>query len=630
MAVRRRFRRRVRRAGPIVRRTPSSLATAARIEAKQTTPGDGGLMIGGVHDPAEKAADQVADRVLPSSEGKGQEDMIRNKTAPNVSSAAAGAGPVAASADVTRSIRSLGCGKPLDRADRAFFEPRLGTDLSSVRIHDGSAADRASQGMQARAFTLGNDIAFARGEHQPGTQIGRRLLAHELAHTLEHGRGNVRPKIRRAMKFEYQIKKNRLYRDDGRKVLPLPRKYGPQDFLVKGNSGVRLESETKGQPEFETGWTRTWSKLRAQIDEAYGMTKKINAASDVEIDGVKFKAFPFSKVQTTHLRRGAGFRFARNPKAGKRTKRWAKKQKAKRYESNTNQYDFSGKKKKRVLSRDTVMGKKERLLVKVRDSDWNAYIQSSESFSLEQFESFLKEHRSSSEVDPVVRDAGRVMSAQNPNKRSAIVKPNQTHLSKLIEHAVADLANQQSDRDFNKKFNSLRNFLLMVLHYIKMGAENPVKGKPAKFALHLMSRTDFGSIYKSLPSDKERELFNRMVNDNVNGILPMLGVDKKALFFVKGHGGEKSSNPTVFKWLKGITEGKDLLKGRGFPAAMGRFKVDQETKKHEGLIRYETRKTPGNSEKASGWAAHALDLFESAMLKRARDSGKGKTGLRLK
>ena len=60
----------------------------------------------------------------------------------------------------------------------------MGADLSGVRLHDGRAADRASKAINARAFTLGSDIAFARGEYQPGTDTGRRLMAHELAHVV--------------------------------------------------------------------------------------------------------------------------------------------------------------------------------------------------------------------------------------------------------------------------------------------------------------------------------------------------------------------------------------------------------------------------------------------------------------
>jgi hypothetical protein len=74
---------------------------------------------------------------------------------------------------------------PLPAGERAYFEPRFGRDLSDVRIHTDEAAASASSGINARAFTLGSDIAFARGEYAPGHREGRRLIAHELAHVMQ-------------------------------------------------------------------------------------------------------------------------------------------------------------------------------------------------------------------------------------------------------------------------------------------------------------------------------------------------------------------------------------------------------------------------------------------------------------
>ena len=54
--------------------------------------------------------------------------------------------------------------------------------LESIRIHDDSAAHKAAQGLEARAFTLGTSIYFAQGEYQPTTQAGLRVLAHEAVH----------------------------------------------------------------------------------------------------------------------------------------------------------------------------------------------------------------------------------------------------------------------------------------------------------------------------------------------------------------------------------------------------------------------------------------------------------------
>jgi hypothetical protein len=83
-------------------------------------------------------------------------------------------------------------GRPLDAGAREFMEPRLGADLSNVRVHTDSATAAMAQGLQARAFTLGSDIGFGAGEYRPQTHDGRRLLAHELTHTLQAGAGVVR------------------------------------------------------------------------------------------------------------------------------------------------------------------------------------------------------------------------------------------------------------------------------------------------------------------------------------------------------------------------------------------------------------------------------------------------------
>lgn len=85
-----------------------------------------------------------------------------------------------------------GGGAPLSRADRAFFEPRFGRDLGHVRLHTDAGAGRAARLIGARAYTLRNHIAFAAGQFAPGTSEGRRLLAHELTHTLQQAGPTLR------------------------------------------------------------------------------------------------------------------------------------------------------------------------------------------------------------------------------------------------------------------------------------------------------------------------------------------------------------------------------------------------------------------------------------------------------
>ena len=89
--------------------------------------------------------------------------------------------------------RSLG--QPLNPATRAFMEPRFGVDFAAVRIHTDDRAQRLSAKLNADAFTLGNDIFFAPDKWDPHSASGRRLIAHELAHTVQQSRGG--PTIQR-------------------------------------------------------------------------------------------------------------------------------------------------------------------------------------------------------------------------------------------------------------------------------------------------------------------------------------------------------------------------------------------------------------------------------------------------
>lgn len=83
------------------------------------------------------------------------------------------------------SASGLGGGAPLGEATRAEFEARFGRDLGLVRVHSDDAAHGAAEAIGARAFTMGRHVVFARGAYVPGTESGRRLLAHELVHVMQ-------------------------------------------------------------------------------------------------------------------------------------------------------------------------------------------------------------------------------------------------------------------------------------------------------------------------------------------------------------------------------------------------------------------------------------------------------------
>jgi hypothetical protein len=151
-----------------------------------------------VDDPAEREADRIADAIVEGRPigaiGDIQPDVVWRKCAAcseeehtllrkGVGSSATQAPGSHAVARAASAIASGGV--PLPASERSYFEPRFGRDLSDVRIHADQAAASASRDINARAFTLGNDIGFAQGEYAPGDRQGRRLIAHELAHVLQ-------------------------------------------------------------------------------------------------------------------------------------------------------------------------------------------------------------------------------------------------------------------------------------------------------------------------------------------------------------------------------------------------------------------------------------------------------------
>jgi hypothetical protein len=92
---------------------------------------------------------------------------------------------------VERAIREPG--EPIDVRTRVEMEQRLGHDFRDVRVVRGPTADAAARLLAAEAFTSGRRIVFAAGRYAPATSAGRRLLAHELAHSIQQGPSGTEP-----------------------------------------------------------------------------------------------------------------------------------------------------------------------------------------------------------------------------------------------------------------------------------------------------------------------------------------------------------------------------------------------------------------------------------------------------
>jgi hypothetical protein len=86
-------------------------------------------------------------------------------------------------------IQSAGAG--LDAATRADMEARLGHDFGDVQVHTDAKAADSARSVQAHAYTVGNHVVFGEGNYQPGSDAGRRTLAHELTHVVQQRSGPV-------------------------------------------------------------------------------------------------------------------------------------------------------------------------------------------------------------------------------------------------------------------------------------------------------------------------------------------------------------------------------------------------------------------------------------------------------
>ncbi len=88
-----------------------------------------------------------------------------------------------------------GSGRLLEQPIRSNMERRFGHDFSKVRIHADAEAGRAADSANAAAFTIGQSIVFGGGRFAPSTHAGSRLLAHELAHTVQQRNAVAGPSI---------------------------------------------------------------------------------------------------------------------------------------------------------------------------------------------------------------------------------------------------------------------------------------------------------------------------------------------------------------------------------------------------------------------------------------------------
>jgi len=153
-------------------------------------------------------------------------------------------------------------GQPLDPTTRAFMEPRFGRDFGAVRVHTDARAAASAQAIDALAYTVGRDVVFDAGQYAPATTAGKRLLAHELAHTLQqssHSMGMAQTKLTintpgDALEREANHIADAVEHDGilgGAQQMPVytSQSRGPISLLMKGKKTPPPKKEKPPEPE---------------------------------------------------------------------------------------------------------------------------------------------------------------------------------------------------------------------------------------------------------------------------------------------------------------------------------------------------------------------------------------------
>lgn len=129
-------------------------------------------------------ADQITSLVQRQEQTPEEEEELQNKSK-------SGEAPTVTPSLESRINSLKGGGQPLQKSTRAFFEPRFGVNLNSVRVHTDVIATESARALNAWAYTIGQNIVFAKGQYSPGTINGKRLLAHELTHVAQQNGGGL-------------------------------------------------------------------------------------------------------------------------------------------------------------------------------------------------------------------------------------------------------------------------------------------------------------------------------------------------------------------------------------------------------------------------------------------------------
>jgi hypothetical protein len=213
------------------------------------------------------------------------------------------AGPLADLSPVVARGTSGG-GQAFDGDTRAFMEQRFGRDFGNVRVHADANAAASARAVDAQAYTVGKDLVFAEGRYAPATADGKRLLAHELTHTVQQ-RGGLRRTVQRKLEVGAGLTlntqgftttrvgnvytcparvKNSIWNEIFTSLL-----FSPRVFKISGTSNVQVDANLNEHMAARLGIVDFASKK--QYTFGAGSAFKMNPAYWI-VDATGFKPKP--------------------------------------------------------------------------------------------------------------------------------------------------------------------------------------------------------------------------------------------------------------------------------------------------------------------------------------------------
>ncbi len=122
----------------------------------------------------EEEDEQVQPKLIQRLAEEEEDDEVQTK------------GSIPSAQAASQTVNNQSSGSPMRPDVRSILESGIGTDLSSVRVHEDSTANEAAASINAKAFTHKNDIWLGAGQSQSDLH----LMAHESTHVVQQGQAD--------------------------------------------------------------------------------------------------------------------------------------------------------------------------------------------------------------------------------------------------------------------------------------------------------------------------------------------------------------------------------------------------------------------------------------------------------